>query len=213
MLSHFLMKLALVAMLFVLGLLPAPAQLVTITVTGTISSITGQFDSTVQVGHPFTETFTLNSQTVDPSGTGFYTNTYDPSANASETFGDYAFKQSDNVFAEITSSPPGYESRYAFGAYDFSNSSVEARLYLYSDSPAVAPNNAFSSIQQWPLSYFDSAFALYTDNSNTNYQQVQANIDSFTITTTAVPEPSGYALGMLAVLAFFVRTRWAKVRE
>jgi hypothetical protein len=198
-------------MLFVLGLLPASAQLLTVTATGTITVILGQFDSSVQIGDTFTETFVLNTQTLASSGTGIYSNSDDPLVVASETFGDYAPVQLDAVSASVYPyHAPGYLSGYSFASNP--NSSIGARLYLFSDNPAVAPTNSFTSIQQFPMSYFDDMFAIYTDNSSNDNKQIQANITFYTLTTTEVPEPSGSILTGLALLAFLFISRLARGR-
>jgi hypothetical protein len=206
------MKHILAVALFVLALMPASAQLLTVTATGTISVILGQFDPSVQIGGAFTETFTLDTQTLSSSGTGIYSNTDDPLAVASETFGDYAPIHLGSVSATVVPyHASGYLSGYSFASNP--NSSVGARLYLFSDNPAVAPTNAFSNIQQFPISYFDDTLAIYTDNSTDYNKQIQANITSFTLTNTAVPEPSGIYLAGLGLLIFLVKSSLARSRR
>ena len=71
----------------------ADAEIIQITATGAIDSTEG-FDSTVQVGGTFTQTFTFDTQVLPSASNGALQAVYqEPTGIAVETFGDYSISQ------------------------------------------------------------------------------------------------------------------------
>ena len=205
-------KLALVFSLLALGAVSASAQIIEVTAVGQVTSTVGTFDPDVHVGDPVTVTYdlALNTPGVVESGALNYTeyNTY-----ASFTAGSFTMVSMGSVNSATVFSG----SALYYGYQERSNFNLTVPVYsdlvlLSYSTPAVAPTTALTSIQEFPVSDFDTeAYANFIDN--VDEFGVNASLTSYTVRTIAAPEPASFLYGFLVVLAVVaLRTRFRGTR-
>jgi hypothetical protein len=214
------MRTALIAGIVVALLFSAAhAQIIQIQAQGTISFISGT-DSSVQIGTPFTLTFTLDTST-PLSSSGMYTPSgYPPTAmynyweyqqlsdvSVSENFGDYALSFQSEPLTEIDAFPvtndPGSVNYLFF--LDLSSDSSSNFAEFESDSVTVPSSATVPTVAIYgklPEGYFLNESVLFAPSADAT---AVGSVTSFTI--QPIPEPSTYGLVALSLLLLAVRKR------
>ncbi len=217
---------------------PASAQTFKITTTGTITTIYGDgFNSSVQVGTPFTYSFLFHysvpdSQPYDPTLGQYYEP--GPSYGTTFTFGDYGFAPNASSPAQIDVLYDEAHSFYYLQTTDNSetvtgfssppaNSVVSAYGQLTDNS--LLPSDALPPLSIYNLANFHNPNAdgffvqavLYNGSGQSEVVGTATSLSAELVTPAAVPEASTtVSLGVMLALGglmLAVRRRWAAARE
>ncbi len=207
---------------------PAQQEIIDVTATGTVTSVTQgdvPFDASVQVGTPISFEFTIDSATAIPAYGIFNTSYLDDSGSGSLIVGDYSVTAptSNNADVGVAGSIPssgdtagstfyaGYDLESFYPSNNgFANGAGSLNL-ISTTTPAVAPSTDLGSIGQYPLADFDLSKTLELEEFPTdgNRSTLYADVTSYTVTISEVPEPSTWTLmlGGLGLLAWRSRSR------
>jgi len=200
--------------------LPAPDEIIDVSAAGTVTSVTqGEvpFDSSVQVGNPVFFDFAIDIATTTPEFGIFNTDYVSDSGSGSLIIGDYSLSEpiSNNYDIGDSGSIPSsgniagsiFYAGYVFESSYPSNNGFANGLGLISLFSTTLPA---VSIEQYPLEDFDWSRNMELEESPTygTPSTVYAEVTSYTVTTTIVPEPPVWALflGGLCLLAWCSRS-------
>jgi PEP-CTERM motif len=191
------MKLKLLLLLFTLLVCPVQAQILQITIDGTLQSnnCVG-FDSSVQNGTPVELVFSIPvanganpiSLTPDEGDYAF--------SSSSLTVGDYILTSSSGEISVIPTGNVEFNATYSTSGNPFGGSSHVNLI-------TSVPTSGFSSLESiTPSGNLLGSITLIGAGS---FPQLQANVSSFS--TEVVPEPSTYLLFALGLLGIGLKMR------
>lgn len=166
---------------------------------------TTAFDSSIKVGDAYTFTIDIDpvgliASDYGDSALAFYDNTQ--VGSSSVEVGDYTISPSELYSVGVSVNARPYYG-YQFALYPGANNGFSfgyVFLTLRGTNPLVAPTDSLSSIQAFPLSYFDQLQMTFeiaeapADPTPTSqdFSLIDGNITGYTF--TLIPEPSTWAL-------------------
>lgn len=178
------------------------AQELTITASGTVSNVQRNvltvIDSSVQVGVPFTETFTF-----EPDGS-----TYQWTGGTSTvSVGDYTLVSDNSIGAQSAEASFYTDGDGPFGLSGYVLTSTllaptgsdQANLILETTNPSVTSVITSTNILQLPLEDFNYNTEEELNILQGNGSYISGSLSSYSVSISSVPEPS--TLSLLALLS------------